>query len=161
MSLPTLMLLPGMDGTGMLFDPLRAELGNAVGTTVVRYPTHGPIGYDELASIARAALPSGPFVVLGESFSGPIAILLAASRPAGLVGLVLACSFARNPRPALAVLARAALPIRRGCCRAPWSNRCCSDRGRAPGCLACCRRRCRESTARCWRRACDPWRVST
>jgi pimeloyl-ACP methyl ester carboxylesterase len=38
---------------------------------------------------------------LGESFSGPIAIELAAQAPTGLVGIILCASFACNPRPRL------------------------------------------------------------
>jgi pimeloyl-ACP methyl ester carboxylesterase len=38
-------------------------------------------------------------MLLGESFSGPIAISIAASRPPNLVGLVLCVTFARNPLP--------------------------------------------------------------
>jgi pimeloyl-ACP methyl ester carboxylesterase len=40
---------------------------------------------------------------LGESFSGPVAVRLAASASGRLKGLVLCCSFVRNPRPVLAV----------------------------------------------------------
>lgn len=47
-------------------------------------------------------LPSRePYLLLGESFSGPIALSIAARRPALLRGVVLCCSFACNPRPAL------------------------------------------------------------
>jgi pimeloyl-ACP methyl ester carboxylesterase len=55
-----------------------------------------------------------PFVLLGESFSGPIAAVLAAEAPPNLRGLVLCCSFVRNPRPSLAWLRGLApwLPIR-------------------------------------------------
>lgn len=67
---------------------------------VVRYPTAASGGYSELEAVARAHLPTaGPYVLLGESFSGPIAISLAASHPPGLAGLVLCCTFVRNPRP--------------------------------------------------------------
>jgi pimeloyl-ACP methyl ester carboxylesterase len=101
----TLVLLPGMDGTGQLFDPFVTALKDEFEVSVVRYPNDEPLGYGELTSIARAALPrQGSFVLVGESFSGPIAISIAASRPSGLVGLVLACTFARNPRPQLAFL---------------------------------------------------------
>lgn len=41
---------------------------------------------------------------MAESFSGPIAISIAASPPPGLCGLILTCSFARNPHPILAPL---------------------------------------------------------
>lgn len=96
----TLVLLPGMDGTGDLFVPFIDALGSEFAVKVVRYPASEPLGYSELEAVARAALPSdGPFVLLGESFSGPIAISLAASAPPGLLGLILCCTFARNPRP--------------------------------------------------------------
>jgi pimeloyl-ACP methyl ester carboxylesterase len=101
----TLVLLPGMDGTGALFDPFVAEFGEEFRVKVVRYPGTEPMGYAELESLARAALPTdGPFVLLGESFSGPIAISLAASAPPQLKALVLCGTFVRNPRPLLAGL---------------------------------------------------------
>ncbi|KFB66117.1 alpha/beta hydrolase [Candidatus Accumulibacter vicinus] len=99
-----LVLLPGLDGTGLLFANFAASFGPDVKITVVSYPTDTAIGYSELEPIARSFLPKDlPFFLLGESFSGPIAISIAASRPSGLLGLVLCCSFARSPRPSLAV----------------------------------------------------------
>lgn len=100
-----LMLLPGMDGTGDLFAPLVRALSDRLTVQVVRYPVDRDAGYDELMAFARTQLPTdSPFVLLGESFSGPIAIRLAAEAPANLRGLVLCCSFVRNPRPSLAWL---------------------------------------------------------
>ena len=96
----TLVLLPGMDGTGQLFAPFVAALAREFSVRVVAYPTAAPFGYDELESVARAALPAeDAFIILGESFSGPIAVSLAASGSPGLKGLILCCSFVRNPRP--------------------------------------------------------------
>jgi len=96
----TLVLLPGMDGTGDLFAPFISALGSDFTVITVRYPTVGSQDYTALRDIAQSALPSGrPFVLLGESFSGPVAVSLAASEPAGLVGLIMCCSFVRNPRP--------------------------------------------------------------
>ena len=101
----TLVLLPGMDGTGTLFEAFVAALGSEFKVKVVSYPTTEALGYPELESIARTALPSeGPFVILGESFSGPIAVSLAASCSSQLKGLVLCCTFVRNPRPVFSVL---------------------------------------------------------
>lgn len=101
----TLVLLPGMDGTGQLFAPFIAALGPDIKTRVVSYPADQPLGYAALASIARAALPvDEPFILLGESFSGPVAVMLAAEGHAQLKGVVLCCSFVRNPRPLLAGL---------------------------------------------------------
>jgi pimeloyl-ACP methyl ester carboxylesterase len=94
-----------MDGTGLLFKPFIEALSGDFAVRVVSYPGTDAFGYEELEGLARAALPmDGPFIILGESFSGPIAISLAASRPPGLVGLVLCSTFIRNPRPAFSFL---------------------------------------------------------
>lgn len=96
----TIVLLPGMDGTGTLFEPFISALGGEFSVQIVRYPTTGALGYEELEAHARRSLPTtGRFVILGESFSGPIAISIAASHPAGLIGLILCATFVRNPRP--------------------------------------------------------------
>jgi pimeloyl-[acyl-carrier protein] methyl ester esterase len=100
-----LVLLPGMDGTGALFQPLIDALGPAQIVTVLKYPGAELLGYAELASIVRKALPTEPFVLLAESFSGPIAISLASESPQGLMGVILCCSFASSPRPLAAVAA--------------------------------------------------------
>lgn len=98
-----LVLLPGMDGTGDLFQPFAAAV--SVKTQIVRYPTSRPLDYRELESLVCSELPSDePYVLLGESFSGPIAISIAARRPPLLRGVILCCSFARNPRPGLGLL---------------------------------------------------------
>jgi pimeloyl-ACP methyl ester carboxylesterase len=103
--LPTIVLLPGMDGTGELFQAFLAALKDEFTTIVVQYPTERTLTYLELTSLAASHLPTGtPFVVLAESFSGPVAISLATSKPRGLVGLILCASFARNPRPWLGYL---------------------------------------------------------
>jgi pimeloyl-ACP methyl ester carboxylesterase len=100
----TLILLPGLDGTGTLFDAFVAALGTEFNVKVVSYPTTEPLDYSELEAIARSALPAeGPFVILGESFSGHIAVSLAASSSSQLKGLVLCCTFVRNPRPVFAI----------------------------------------------------------
>jgi pimeloyl-ACP methyl ester carboxylesterase len=93
-----LVLMPGMDGTGELFAPLLHALGDSLQTCVIRYPTDEPLGYSDLLTRVRAELPrSGSFVLLGESFSGPLALMLAAEEPAGLCGVILCASFATSP----------------------------------------------------------------
>ena len=92
-----LLLLPGMDGTSRRFEPLLAALPATLPATAIAYPTHAPCGYDELLPLILAAIPPGPFVVVGESFSGPLAVMLAARRPPGLRGLVLCASFVQFP----------------------------------------------------------------
>jgi len=96
----TIVLLPGMDGSGTLFADFVSTLGSSLEIIVVSYPKEIALGYDGLEEIVRAQLPLGkPFFLLGESFSGPIAISLAAEKPDGLLGLILSCTFAKNPHP--------------------------------------------------------------
>ena len=91
-------LLPGMDGTGDLFDAFVDAAPEDVETTVVRYPNDKVLTYPEYVDLAERHLPEDePFILLGESFSGSVAISLAARRPAGLRGVVLCNSFASRP----------------------------------------------------------------
>ena len=108
----TLVLLPGMDGTGRLFQPLLAEIGQGIVSKVITYPGSEPLSYEALLPRIQAALQAidGPYVVLGESFFGPLAIEIAASCPPGMRGLILCCTFARNPHPRLRTL-RSALSL--------------------------------------------------
>jgi len=100
----TLVLLPGMDGTGDLFDPLLKELGDRLAFNVIRYPVNSRDGYSKLTEFVRLKLPSeGKFILLGESFSGPIAVTLAAELNPRLVGLILCCTFVSNPQPSIGV----------------------------------------------------------
>lgn len=107
----TLVLLPGMDGSGELFEAFATALDGEFDLSAVRYPLDGALGYAELESIAREAIPAtGRYVILGESFSGPIGVSLAESAGSQCMGLVLCASFARNPLPYLAPL-RAIIPV--------------------------------------------------
>jgi len=91
-------LLPGLDGSGRLFAPLLAAGPRGVRAEVVSYPPDVPLGYAELLPLVRARLPSrGRFVLVAESFSGPLAVRLAAERPRGLAALVLAATFLHAP----------------------------------------------------------------
>ena len=63
-------------------------------------------------------------MLLGESFSGPIAIRIAADPPPGLVAVILCVTFARNPYPMFAWAGpfAAAMPVKSlpGWLRAPF-----------------------------------------
>ena len=102
-----LVILPGLDGTATLHARFVACLGDVLGSvTVLHYPPHKALDYAALELLARAALPGNvPFVLLGESFSGPIPLSIAADPPANLVGLVLSTTFARTPLPLFSPLA--------------------------------------------------------
>ena len=94
----TLVLLPGMDGGDKLFGPLSAAAPAGVDTIAVGYPPGPRNDYDDLLPLVRARLPTDrPFFLLGWSFSGPLALLAAATRPAGLRGVILAASFVKTP----------------------------------------------------------------
>ena len=93
-----IVLLPGLDGTGVLFRPFVGHLPQNLAPVVVSYPRDRELGYSELLPIIGQDLPrEDPFVVLGESFSGPLALMLAATRPAGLKAVILCATFVQNP----------------------------------------------------------------
>src|SRR5580693_2333139 len=98
--MPQLIILPGLDGTGARITPFLREMERAVPVRVLGYPPDQPLGYAELESLVRQGLPQGErYVLLAESFSGPIAIRVAADPPPGLAGLILCGTFAKNPFP--------------------------------------------------------------
>ena len=68
-----------MDGTGILFREFIRLLPNEIETRVVCYPEDECLTYEQLAErVVRAAPIGQPYVIIAESFSGPIAALLAA-----------------------------------------------------------------------------------
>ena len=86
MHLRSLVLLPGLDGTGLLFQPLVECLPDAIEPVVVSYPPDQKLGYEELLPLVLERLPAAPFVLLGESFSGPLAVMAAATAPRASAG---------------------------------------------------------------------------
>jgi pimeloyl-ACP methyl ester carboxylesterase len=91
---PHLVLLPGLDGTGELFAPLLQALGEDITTSVVRYGAE--LTFDEYVESAGKALPE-QCVLIAESFSGPVAIAVAARHPGKIRCLVLCATFAVSP----------------------------------------------------------------
>jgi len=93
-----LLLLPGMDGTEILYGPLLAHLPDWIAPTVVTYPTDGKNGYEDLYPLVAHAAEQLPACwVLGWSFSGPMALLLATRKPERVRGVLLAATFVRAP----------------------------------------------------------------
>ncbi|MBS1821484.1 MAG: alpha/beta hydrolase [Acidobacteria bacterium] len=98
----TLLLLPGMDGTGALFDDFVKLLPGWIEPVVVGYPRDRQLSYDQLSPIVESVVPSDvPFVILAESFSTPLAVRLAAKAPERLQALVLCAGFVSPPRRGL------------------------------------------------------------
>jgi len=95
-----LVLLPGMDGTGVLFEPLLKALPREIRPIVVKYPADIPLSYEQLLPVVIESLPEhDPFILLGESFSGPLAIMAASRNQSNLKGVILCATFIRNPIP--------------------------------------------------------------
>jgi pimeloyl-[acyl-carrier protein] methyl ester esterase len=93
-----IVLLPGMDGTGELFSQFVLLKPVDFEVTAIALPQQ-PGSYSDLERLIEPHIPGDvPFVLLGESFSGPLAIRLAAKRPPNLRGLILCNSFAAPPR---------------------------------------------------------------
>lgn len=104
-----LVMLPGMDGTGALFGPLLAQLSD-VDTEVVALPREGPQDYPFLTEWVRERLPGEDFMILAESFSGPIAARLTRDAGSALKGVIFVGSFLSTPSPLAISIARL-LPI--------------------------------------------------
>lgn len=106
MSRLELVLLPGLDGTGRMFGPFIEELAKrGVSANALGYPTDQALDYVELERRVRAELPeSGAFVLLAESFSGPIALRIGAAPPDNMKGVVLSTTFAARPTSLLGPL---------------------------------------------------------
>lgn len=123
-----LILLPGLDGTGELFAPLLRRIERMhihadepqLIAHALRYPTHDKLDLRQLHHavehyIAHNLPEDARYVILGESFSGPVAITVAyaaqtvregeALSRRRCMGLILCCSMARNPYVMFAPLA--------------------------------------------------------
>ena len=101
-----LALLPGLDGTGILFDPIVQCLSDDLSPLIVRYPATcgGPLS--DYTDLAGDALSTGDrWLVVAESFSGPIAARLLTDRPdLDIRGIIFVASFLSPPRARLLTL---------------------------------------------------------
>jgi len=109
----TLVLLPGMDGTGEMFAGFVKVLPGWIQPQVVRYPSREHLSFTDLLLSVRSSLPkSEPFVILAESYSTTIAIRLAAEAPPNLKALVICAGFIESPiRGLVRVLVSLLAPI--------------------------------------------------
>lgn len=90
-------LLPGLDGSGRLFRWLVDCLPDGVQPVVVTYPASEPASHSDLVRIIQAHLPDEPFVLIAESFSGPLALRVASVAAVKPVAIVLCASFVSSP----------------------------------------------------------------
>jgi len=94
-----IILLPGLDGTGELFIPLIKELPTSVTSKIIKYDVHKEQSYDELIEYVIEQLPSEPFILVAESFSGFIAYNIGLKKPKYLKHIIFVATFLKNPRP--------------------------------------------------------------
>jgi pimeloyl-ACP methyl ester carboxylesterase len=97
---PHLLLLPGMPGTDALFKPLVDKLEDHFEIDAVSYPPDEPLGYEQLLNLVTSRIPKEkPYFILGESFSGPLAVMAALKCPENILGVILVASFVTSPMP--------------------------------------------------------------
>ncbi len=96
-----LVLLPGLDGTGDLFKPFTEVLPSSIIVQVIDYDLKNKQSYNDLVKYVISSLPKEDFILLAESFSGPIAYQIALRKPRQLKSLILVATFLENPRPLL------------------------------------------------------------
>lgn len=96
-----LVLLPGLDGTGILFEPFLECLPQEIKTKVISYPVNKELSYADLVQYVKERLPEEDFILLAESFSGPIAFLLAQTPSENFKSIIFVASFLTTPQPKL------------------------------------------------------------
>ncbi|HEX7476717.1 MAG TPA: alpha/beta fold hydrolase [Polyangiales bacterium] len=112
-STPTLVVVPGLDGTGLLSEPLARAAAGHFEVHTLRYDHEADQSYVGLSQRLQQELPQDrSYVLLAESFGGPLALRLAALAPSGLTAVVLVNSFLRSPmRWPQGTLLSAAAPV--------------------------------------------------
>lgn len=97
---PAIILLPGLHGTTELFGRFAAAAPADLALHAQPLPNELPLDYRALADWVIARLPPDPVVLLAESFSGPLALLIADRCPQ-IIALVLCVTFVEPPAPSL------------------------------------------------------------
>lgn len=97
-SSPTLVILPGLDGTGTLSEAFAGGNWEDRPVVVLPIPAEGPQDYDALEAALAPRLPEGPLVLMGESFTSPLAARLAKRERGRVEALILAGGFCAAPR---------------------------------------------------------------
>lgn len=91
-----LILLPGMDGTGILFTPLIHQL-DGLDIKVIPLPNDGPQDYSTLSAHVVSVIGDEECIIIAESFSGGIVESLLRSGEANIKHVILFASFLSCP----------------------------------------------------------------
>jgi len=104
-----LVLLPGMDGTGELFEEFLSYHDDEY--LVISLPQKGPQDYSSLAQSLENQLPKEDYILLAESFSGGIVPELLKQDLTNMKGVIFVASFLSCPNRYLLPIAKV-LPIK-------------------------------------------------
>jgi pimeloyl-[acyl-carrier protein] methyl ester esterase len=95
-----LVLLPGLDGSGRLFESFLGVLPAEYEPIIVAYPPDRRLDYEEFFAQIREVMPwNRSYTLIAESFAGPLAVRFAEKQPQDLRALVICASFVSNPLP--------------------------------------------------------------
>jgi len=92
-----LVLLPGLDGTGVLFQPLLSILSSEIKVQVIPLKQEAQLTYSEQAKYVASLIGKEEVVVLAESYSGLVAYELAKLDHVKLSHIVFVASFIGAP----------------------------------------------------------------
>jgi surfactin synthase thioesterase subunit len=102
-----IILLPGLDGTGALFKPFIDLLPKDIEPVIIQYPLNEQLTYSEICDLVMSQLPEDEeYILVGESFSGPIVYEIAYKKPKNIKSVIFIASFLSNPRPNILKLLR-------------------------------------------------------
>jgi pimeloyl-[acyl-carrier protein] methyl ester esterase len=101
--LPTLVLMPGLDGTGLLFERFESALPQNIRTCIIEYPG-GAVPLEEYAAAVAGRLPAGRVVLVAESFSGIVLLDLLSKHHVLAEKVIFVASFGKTPRRFLRML---------------------------------------------------------
>jgi len=92
------LILPGLDGQAALRAEFIAALAPSLPARCLTYPDHLS-RYDDLLPLIQDQVKEteGNFILIAESFSGPLALRIAETPPAGLKGIIWVGSFISAP----------------------------------------------------------------
>lgn len=93
-----IVILPGMDGTGLLLQDF-ASLFPQGTVQIISYPRREFLNPDQLADYVAARLPTEDFALIIESFSGIVGYKIIERQPRGLKTAIFAASFISSPMP--------------------------------------------------------------
>ena len=111
-----LILLPGLDGTGILFNDLVDQLGENFQIERVSYPSTVRCSLEELAQLVKDRMTDPQnTLILAESFSGLVGLTLLRELPVPPKGIIFSACFVIPPLKALLRVVKN-IPIR----QIPW-----------------------------------------